>query len=309
MVNFHHTEMFPVTPSKTGKVYIWLTRYGVLYFAVLLVMLLGALNYKNNMGLLLTFLLAGISLISLFATHRILAGIEATKIRSTTTFSGDPMTLTLEVKSKTVPVPTFQFTVNNTTGPGTLDAGEAGAFSLSLPTDTRGHVPLDRIRIETVYPLGLFRAWRTFWFEGAHSVVYPTPHAGPIPLDNMAGNDETDGSVPKPGAEDFNGHRPYQPGDSPKHIDWRVYSRGQGLFTKTFAAPAATTLYLNWDSLPDGDAEHRLSVMCHAILKAHREQWQFGVLLPWVQVPPAVGPRHVHGCLSHLANMGNGGAS
>ena len=309
MVNFHHTEIFPVTPSKTGKVYIWLTRYGVLYLVVLLVMLLGALNYTNNMGLLLTFLLVGISLISLFATHRTLAGIKATKIRTTTTFSGDPMTVTLEVKSKAVPVPKFQFTVNDTTGQGALDAGETGAFSLSLPTDARGHVPLDRVRIETVYPLGLFRSWRTFWFDGARGVVYPMPHAGPIPFDSTDGAGETGTSAAKPGAEDFNGHRHYQPGDPPRHIDWRVYSRGQGLFTKTFAAPTAMERYLNWDRLPEGDAEHRLSVMCHAILKAHREQWQFGVLLPWAKVSPAAGPRHVHGCLSHLANMGNGGKS
>ncbi len=306
MVDFHHTEVFSTSPSKTGKVYIWLTRYGVLFLTVLIVMLLGALNYKNNMGLLLTFLLAGISLISLFSTHRALSGITATEIRATSTFAGDPMVVTIKAASKAEPVPAFQFTINGATGRGALEAEDTNAFSLSLPTAARGHVILDRVRIETVYPLGLFRSWRTFHFDGARGMVYPSPSAGMLPLENTAETGETGSATPRPGGEDFNGHRPYQPGDPLRHIDWRAYSRGQGLFTKTFDAPAATALYLNWNRLPEGDTEHRLSVMCHAVLKAHREQWRFGMRLPWAKVPPDAGLRHVHECLSELARASKG---
>jgi uncharacterized protein (DUF58 family) len=306
MANFHHTETFTTAGAKTGKVYIWLTRYGVLYFLVLLVMLLGALNYKNNMGLLLTFLLAGMALISLFTTHRTLSSLRPGRLFVNSAFSGDPLSVALEAESRSSAVPSFNILINGVAGAGSLEPSANEVFTLSLPTEKRGLVPLDRVRVETAYPLGLFRSWRTFHFDGALGLVYPSPQPGPMPLSQQAGQGDDGGAASTRGAEDFSGHRQYQPGDPLRHIDWRVYSRGQGLFSKQFEAPTSSEMLLSWERLPEGDPEHRLSIMCHAILKAHRDQWRFGVDLPWARVAPDSGARHVHGCLSQLSRMGNG---
>lgn len=306
MTDFQHADAFSVTPDKTGKIYIWLTRPGMLYFAVLLVMVLGALNYKNNMGLLLTFLLAGIALISLFATHRTLAGIAVTRITCAAAFAGDPLPVTLDVNCSVVPAPSFQFEINGSAGYGTLEAGGSDTFHLFLPTVHRGEVALDRIRVQTVYPLGLFRSWRTLHVDGARGVVYPSPRPGPLPLGEGAAGTAPGRSQPREGSEDFSGHRLYQPGDIPRHIDWRAYSRGQGLFSKTFEAPTTSAATLVWDRLPAGDPEYRASVMCHAILKTGRQQRPFAVHLPWARIAPGAGPRHVHACLRQLALMGHG---
>lgn len=308
MDGFHHTDAFTATTAGTGKVYIWLTRYGVLFFSVLLVMLLGALNYKNSMSLLLTFLLVGIALLSLFSTHRALAALSLTRITCTTAFAGDPMTVSVDAVNLSAAAPSFVFTINGSVGHGALDAASRDTFYLSLPTDTRGIVALNRVRLETVYPLGLFRSWRTFHFDGARGVVYPVPRPGPLPIGHGDAEGTTGSSQPIPGGQDFEGHRLYQPGAPPRHIDWRVYSRGQGLLTKTFATPASSVANLIWSRLPEGDPEYRLSVMCHAVLKAAKERWRFGMQLPWAIVPPNAGPRHVHACLHQLALMGGGGA-
>lgn len=303
---FQHTDTFAAPAADKTRVYIWLTRYGALYFAVLIVMLLGSINYKNNMGMLLTFLLAGIALISLFATHRSLSAIAPIRLTCSAPFAGDPMTVSFEAAASHVPVPAFTFTVGGATGAGFLGPDGRDTFHLSLPTERRGQVALDRVRVETVYPLGLFRSWRVFRFEGAKGVIYPAPITGPMPVTTEGVEGDAVHTAPRPGAEDFDGHRRYAPGDPPRHIDWRVYSRGQGLFTKTFAAPATGDIHLVWNHLPEGDPEYRLSIMCHAVLSAHRERWRFGMRLPWAFLPPDAGPRHVHACLTQLALMGGG---
>lgn len=304
MTDIHHTDANSIAPAKTGKIYIWLTHFGMFYVAVLLVMLLGALNYKNNMGLLLTFLLAGIALIALFATHRTLSAVTVTLITCAPAFAGDPMTITLDAECSDTPVPSFLFKINDATSQASLEKGSNESFRLSLPTVHRGEITIDRVRLETVYPLGLFRSWRSLHFDGARGVVYPSPHPGPLPFGEAETGREPGRSQPKAGSEDFSGHRLYQPGDVPRHIDWRAYSRGQGLFSKTFEAPAASATTLVWEALPPGDPEYRLSVMCHAVLKTARQPQPFGMRLPWARIAPGTGPRHVHACLHQLALMG-----
>lgn len=51
------------------------------------------------------------------------------------------------------------------------------------------------------------------------------------------------------GADDFQGLREYQPGDSKRRLDWKAYSRGQGLLVKDFAMLSGRDLWLDFDSL------------------------------------------------------------
>ena len=48
------------SPPKRQRVYIFLTRYGLIFGINLIVMLLGAVNYNNSLAYALTFLLAGL---------------------------------------------------------------------------------------------------------------------------------------------------------------------------------------------------------------------------------------------------------
>ena len=51
------------------RVYVLPTRFGMFYAALLMAMLLGALNYNNNPALLLGLLLGGAGLASLVAAQ------------------------------------------------------------------------------------------------------------------------------------------------------------------------------------------------------------------------------------------------
>ena len=67
-------ETLPIRLDR-HRIYVLPTRFGILFSAVLLVMLLGALNYNNNPALLLTCLLGGVAINSMLGAFRNLDGL------------------------------------------------------------------------------------------------------------------------------------------------------------------------------------------------------------------------------------------
>ena len=51
------------------------TRHGLLFLMILGAMMAGSVNYNNNAGFILVFLLGGMAMISLFPSRSILAGM------------------------------------------------------------------------------------------------------------------------------------------------------------------------------------------------------------------------------------------
>ena len=54
----------------TRRIYILPTRAGIIFAAIVFTMLLGSMNYNNNLGFVLTFLLTGIAVVSIYHCHR-----------------------------------------------------------------------------------------------------------------------------------------------------------------------------------------------------------------------------------------------
>ena len=136
----------------------------------------------------------------------------------------------------------------------------------------------------------------------AFGLVYPRPISGRLkPSDEL--NDGTGQDVQVLGSEgdDFQGLRAYKPGDSLQHISWKASSRGQGFYTKDFAATAGPSVFLDWEACPAIDGEHKLSVLCHNILAAHQDHRTFGLKLPDRIIEPDRGEMHKIRCLEALA--------
>ena len=58
------------------RIFILPTRQGVLFAIVLLIMLIGSINYNNSLGYLLTFLLASLAVVSILHTYRNLLSLK-----------------------------------------------------------------------------------------------------------------------------------------------------------------------------------------------------------------------------------------
>ena len=90
-------------------------------------------------------------------------------------------------------------------------------------------------------------------------------------------------------------------GESQRHIDWRAVARGQPLMTKEFAAEAEGVAYFDFSALHFTNVEERLSQLTLWVIEAERARRPYGVRLPGIEIPPAVGQSHFHQCLRALS--------
>ena len=313
------------TGAATGlhrsRVYIFLTRQGFLFVLLLLIMLMGAVNYVNSMAYLMTFLLGSLFMVCMLHTYRNLRGLMIRCSDAEPVFAGEharfPLLFDNRVGSErpalrvhAAPSRSARGTRAGAAPPSlslSLVANEPGRRQLEVPAPRRGILRLERLIIETRYPLGLFRAWS--YLDGPSCTVYPRPDGGyTLPPSQELETDSDAGR--RPGSDDFAGFAAYRPGDSIHRIDWRALAREQGLLVKRFSGSGGRRLVLSWDLLPDASpVEARLSQLCRWVLEAERQGFHYALKLPGIGIDPGTGVEHRRACLEALAHFGQAGAT
>ncbi|MFP4244283.1 MAG: DUF58 domain-containing protein [Ectothiorhodospira sp.] len=286
-------------------IYILPTRHGYTFAGVLVVMLLGAINYSNSLAFLLTFLLAALGSNAMWHTHRNLLGLRITRLPVEPVFAGETARLAYLVANPGR-VSRRGLTLEAPEHPGTTfavtDHGET-RVTLEIPARRRGLLQAGRLRLHSCYPLGLFRTWSWLHLEDT-VLVYPRP----LPVEATDGSGESDreeARTTRQAGGEFTGLRGYVPGDSPRRVDWKALARTGNLYVKEFHELRGGRIWLDWDALPAGDVETRLSMLCHLVLRAHGTDRDFGLRLPGIEVPPGRGEAHRRRCLEHLARFGS----
>ena len=303
---------------RRGRIYILPTRLGLTFAAMLFVMLLGGMNYNNNLGLALTFLLVGLGLVTMHHCHGTLAGLRLRLVAAQPGFVGDPLRFRwLLENDSAVPRPAVHLEQAEARrsaagrrsrppapAPGIAQIAEVPPLgtaetTLELPAERRGRVDLERFVVATSHPLGLFRAWAVV-HPNHSTIAWPRPAARgrPPPL---TATDTGGAQAAAIGDEDFAGLRPFQPGDSLRRIAWKAYARGQGLHTKQYAGTHVVSHVFEWDSLPGLTTDDRLAQLCRWVLDAHERGEAFGLRLPGLELELNLGSAHRERCLNALA--------
>lgn len=292
--------------SKGGKpkVYILPTRYGAVFLFVLAAMLIGSINYNNNLGFLLTFLLGSMAMVSMFHTHSSVAGIRVEEVKTTPVFAGKTAVFQIRLRKEGPPSNSLHLSFDKG-GDGVSDiaADASSVFHVTAPATGRGLFNPGPLTASSRYPFDLFRSW-TVLSAPASCLVYPEPLAGADELVTVNEREAAFGSTSGKGVEDFAGLRTYQPGDNLQQISWKAYSKGQGLMTKQFSGDAGSVRYADWFAINEPDTERRLSRLCALLLRAHRENRGFGLRLPGRIIEAGDGASHLHECLKALALFG-----
>jgi uncharacterized protein (DUF58 family) len=182
--------------------------------------------------------------------------------------------------------------------------GAPARLDVRVSTTRRGLLDPGWLRIACDYPLGFFRAWARIHTDIA-CLVYPRPVSGALPTTAVAVDDGDGDHLPAGGVDDFGGLAAYQPGDPPGRIYWPAYSRGRGLYVKTFTGQAGAGLMLEMDARSGTDAERQLSVLCFHVLRSHRERLTYSMALPDRHISAGNGPRQRDRCLRALALFGS----
>lgn len=287
-------------------------------------MLVAAINYQNNMSYALTFLLANLFVVAVLHSYANLAGLTITAIGADEAFAQQRTAFRLRLSAggrrghyalqvgwpfpreasrrRWFSTGLFSVPAMAAATEVDLEPGMQRELRLHLPVGERGWYRPGRLRIESVYPLGLLRCWT--WVDlDLRALVYPAPRPGNEP--GGAAGDTPDGQrLSGIGDDEFAGIRDYREGDNPRRVYWKGLARGQALQSKEYAAIVADVRWLDWAQFPGLGREQRLSALCFWVLEYHRRELEFGLRLPGQELPPAGGDRQRDLALRALALFG-----
>jgi uncharacterized protein (DUF58 family) len=285
------------------RIFIIPTRQGIGFGVVLIIMLLGDVNYNLALGYVLTFLLATTAQMTMIHTFRNMARLQVRAGRAEAVFAGSTAQFVFHFHN-TGRQARYHLVLGDREGHSVsfdLPAQQSVEVSLPIAAARRGWLEGGRLTLLTEFPLGLYHAWSYLQFD-TRCLVYPAPAAPtPLPNNGLAGSA---GNFSATGDDDFAGLRSYVAGDASARIAWKALAREQGLQVKQFAAQRGQELWLDWNSLPDLPMEQRLSILTRWVLEAEAEGLSFGLRLPDAELPPQRGAAQRAECLRALALFG-----
>ena len=298
------------------NVYIFFSREGALFALLLIITFIAGINYANNLVLGLCFYLASVWVISFHLTFAHVIGLKIQLLEVTVAEAGSPAWVTLKVTSTSAkPRRQLSFTFEQQLA-NSNQAKESGwaeessqaavheggasssipayAYSHILPsisgehiiklpvmTQQRGRMILPRLKISSVYPLGIMRAWSYVYFA-TPAWVTPKPWAFDWQAQYIVASDEA--AVQShhviQGQHDFDRLDDYTPGQSLARVSWPHVARGQGMLTKHFADPVGQELRLDYADMPAAHHEQKLSQLAYALQKMPTNGAAFQVILP-----------------------------
>ena len=296
-------EPLPVRITRR-RIYVLPTGFGLFLGVLLVTMLVGGLNYNNNPALLLVFLVAGVANNSLVHAHLILSGIGLKSVHADPVFAGQALHLKLRFEgSGARRRPGLQLLAGQVQALFELAPDDEAEVTLELPTTRRGWMDTGRLRLSTLWPLGLARAWSWLRPE-TRLLVYPAPEANAPPLPAALG----DGDSPRTRQHGEQPHhlREYRVGDMPRQIAWKASARADKLLVREYESAVARDLLIDWAATTGLDYEQRINRLARWVVEAERSGSRYALRLPAEQLPSGRGPEHRHACLRALALMPHG---
>lgn len=315
-------SLVPVASSPLGsavvlgarRIYVLPTRQGWFFIGMLVVMLIGAINYGNSLAYVLTFLLAGVLMVSPLHTQGNLMGLRFDLGRCDPVFAGGHAVLRFTVSAAPArPRAGLRLVMWPKGGPTKgeepvatdigLAAGTAATVQLPWPAPRRGWLELPPVLIETRYPFGLFVCWSRVDLK-ARCLVYPKADGRlPLPVEGAVG-DGADLGANTAGIDDFQGLRAYRVGDPVRRLAWRSWRPGAAPQVMQFTSGGAERMLDFQSTVGLLNTEARLNQLAAWVLAADAAGEPCGLRLPGMLIAPATGRAHRDQLLSALALYG-----
>lgn len=296
-----HREKIYIVPTKAGAFFIFIT----------LVMLLVGSGYTNNLVNVLAFFMFALIFVAMVLTNVQLKGlvVEDFEILPAFAESAGEAVATLQNNGAErwgIEATLADRTRAEASGPKMIRARQNGRIAWSLKAEKRGRYHLERLELFSVYPLGLFHAWKIVPVDTTY-YVYPKLD-GAIPMPSLQRSTEGDTQMQNQSAagDDFKGHRKYLPGDSPRQIDWKAHARGRPLLIKEINEGDPPEQIIDWHML-DGaglDDETRLSQLAVWVQEVFLRGGSFRLRLPAQTELAGRGIEHASRCFERLASYG-----
>ncbi len=294
---------------KENRIYIMPNGRGFMFLSLIIVMILTAATYNNNLIFILAFFLFSIFFVSMLQTHYNLKGVRLQYVGCEEAFQGDNMSLlfhltqrrarhkrALKIRSRSKRFKTVKG------GYEEMKEHEAvRAARVEIVAWKRGRHKVPEIILETSYPLGIFRAWKVFRPEG-EMLIYPKAHARQPLESGVFELGENEIGLRNTPDGDFGELKNHLPGESYHQIAWKHYARTGDLYTKVHWGSEHRHVVIPW-APGQMELETYLENMSGWVKQAADENASFEMETPLAKVEPGAGLEHAKRCWRTLASV------
>jgi len=288
--------------ASSRSIYILPSRFGIMYAVLIISMLVGSINYANNLGFLLTFFLAATGIIAIIHTWLNVLGLEFEIHKPEPVFAGKFLKVQVIIKNPTDKIRgNIQISLHKSSQVLLVNLlpGESKSIYLNQQTVNRGYMTLPKVLVESYFPLGLFCAW--LYLPVYHkALIYPKPEKCLLPANPIHEEGDSETASDINGHNDFHSHRNYQKTDAASHIDWKVLARGKGMYSKQFNNNIHQNFMFSLDMFDGCSLEQAISRLSFLIIRAEKQGEFYGLLLD-EEIPLSRGTQHYNQCLKALA--------
>ncbi|MBX3021289.1 MAG: DUF58 domain-containing protein [Bdellovibrionales bacterium] len=291
---------------RENRIYIMPSPRGFLFLGAVVVMILTAATYGNNLIFILAFILFALFVVSMLQTHYNLKGARLEFAGADEAFEGEPQSLLFHLTQKRsrlkrgleIRTRSKTFRTLSERREDILPEEQVKAARIEVLAWRRGVHALPEVILETYFPLGMFRAWKIFRPQGT-LIVYPRPE-GDVKLTSVHsehGEEETGLRTTPDG--DFGELKNYQVGESYHQIAWKHYARTGDLYSKVHWGAEHKHYDLKWS--PGRDPEQYLRQLSRWVMNALEEDASFELETPDSKVEPGRGMEQAKACWRALA--------
>lgn len=291
---------------RERRIYIMPTGRGVTFLALIVVQILTAATYNNNLIFILAFFLFALFVVSMLQTHDNLRDVDLDFAGARGAFAGDPVTLAFtlshrrgrDARGLTVRLRKAALVTRTEAHVDLPAVDPAVSASVVARAARRGVFDLGDVILETRHPHGLFRAWIVNRPPG-EVVIYPKPAGAQslVPVARAGYDGGMAGHQTSPEG-DFGELRPHRAGDSYTQVAWKHFARTGDLYQKSHWGAARPHYVIPWL----GEDEAALRQVSRWINDALGAGASFEI--PQAQLGPDAGEDFAHRCWRTLARAG-----
>ena len=266
-------------------VLVFIYQQGYLYLVLILITFIAGVNYANNLILGFCFLISAILCISFYITFKQLHGLEIEVSYAELGQVGQPLRLDLYFK-QSQPQARYLWVQVDEQIDHILLSDLQHRYTLELHPDSRGIFVYPTLKLFSVYPLGLVRAWTYMYLKGQSWIA---PRAQHSVMQQQRASQAQDMDY-----DEFRELRAFRQGDPIQAVSWKQVARGQGLYVKVFEQhDDQLSVEIDYQHMPSSDHEEKLRLMMGLVEQCEQQQCAYRLLLPHAELEKGVGDQQI----------------
>lgn len=270
----------PKTLSQRD-VLVFIYRQGYLYIVLIFISFIAGVNYANNLILGFCFLVSAVLCISFYLTFKQLHGLKIELFTDEVGQVGQAAQLHFYFY-QSVKQPRYLYIECDDRIEKVYISEMKQQFSIPFYAENRGLFEYPIIKIYSLYPFGLVRAWTYFYHQ---KKAWIAPKADVASTDHKIAQNSQE-----PDMDEYRELRNYQLGDSLHAVSWKQVARGQGLYIKAFEQHQdEQSVEICYDQMPSQSHEQKLQYMMGLVEQCEQQQSAYSLRLPHSELEIGLG--------------------